>query len=489
MKKTIAILALFILFSSIFVYAQTAQSAAEVVKRCLDSGKTRDECMSECLQYAGTDECERLLPKPNIFRRIADAFKPADTTTQTEDCCCAVENNYFLMNSKACTERKGRCTDLARCKQQPVTGRPATCEMKLPDPVNPARDTAGCEDCAASVCFNMFHQEFLCLEGYTRCAEKHAFCRPIFCEPAKPECGSCPGCPPCEQPKECCCQPYNQIMADDVCNARQGRCADVSACKEQERVCCSFPMPTATTYAPTPVPPQMLTADICKEKGGTPVEAKYCESTPKDCCCEPYKQIMTEDVCKARQGRCTDVALCTATKECCCQPFNQIMKEDACKARQGRCDAVEACKEVPNTERTCCQYGDKFEYSTVDDCRKTQGLRTDLKNCEITCCKYATPTTVTAYVPPKAPETIPYGTCQKNGGTPVTMSYCEMPTAQTTPPATISTNVCCEVRTGYYQMTPKDQCKIVVADSYCTPKLTAITQPLTQVSTRTLYTK
>lgn len=176
MKKTIAILALFLLFSSMFVYAQTAPSPTEMVKRCLDAGKSRDECMQECLQYTTSDECNRLLPRPSIFRRIADAFKPAETTTQPAECCCAVDNKYYSMNEKACTERKGRCTDFSLCKQpSTTTGRPGTCEMKMPDPVNPARDTAGCEDCAVTVCFNMFHQEFLCLDGYNRCAEKYSF--------------------------------------------------------------------------------------------------------------------------------------------------------------------------------------------------------------------------------------------------------------------------------------------------------------------------
>ncbi|MEM4263627.1 MAG: hypothetical protein QW666_01905 [Candidatus Woesearchaeota archaeon] len=454
MKKTIAILALFILFSSIFVYAQTAPSAAEVVKRCLDAGKSRDECMRECLQYTTSDECERLLPKPSIFRRIADVFKPAETAQPTE-CCCAVDNKYFIMTKDACQKRQGKCTDMAACRGLPQTFgaeplrpeivRPGTCEMKVPEPVNPGRDAPGCEDCAVTVCFNMFHQEFLCLDGYKRCVEKYSFCRPIFCEPAKLECGSCPACPPCEQPRECCCQPYQQIMTSDVCISRQGKCADVSACREPEKVCCSFPTPTAVTYMPTPVPPQILTADICKEKGGTPVSMDVC--TP-------------------------------ATKECCCQPYKQVMKEDVCKSRQGRCEAIEACTEIPNTERTCCQYGDRFVYATVDECRKTQGLRTDLVNCETVCCKYPTTTTAVAYVPTKAPEKISRGACLKNGGTPTTMDAC-MPTIQPLPTPTITSNVCCEVRTGYYQMTPKDQCKRVVDDSYCQPK---IATPLTTIA-------
>ena len=474
MKKILVILALFILFSSMFVYAQTtgaattAPSPAEIVKRCLDAGKSRDECMRECIQYTTSDECERLLPKPSIFRRIADAFKPTETTTQPTECCCAIDNKYYSMNEKACMERKGRCTDSSLCREIPQTlrpgleiGRPGTCEMKMPDPVNPARDTAGCEDCAVTICFNMFHQEFLCLDGYKRCAEKYSFCRPVFCEPAKPECGSCPGCPtcgPCEQPKDCCCQPYNQIMTENVCRSRQGKCADVSACREQEKVCCSFPTPTAVTYMPTPVPPQVLTADICMEKGGTPVGMDYCAP---------------------------------ATKECCCQPYNQIMKDDACRSRQGKCDAVDACKEVPNTERVCCQYGTKFEYSTYDACKKSQGLRADNANCDITCCKYPTPTTTVAYVPAKSPENIARGTCLKNGGTPTTADVC-MPKIQTRPLPTLTVpDVCCEVRVGYYQKTPKDQCKLAVDESYCTPKLTTAGTPLTQIATvaRPLYMK
>jgi hypothetical protein len=96
-------------------------------------------------------------------------------------------------------------------------------------------------------------------------------------------------------------------------------------------------------------------------------------------------------------------------------------------------------------------------------------------------------------VPPKAPEKIPLGTCQKRGGTPTTKDVCEQPTYQqeTPPQMSISTKVCCEVRTGYYEMTEKNMCKRALDESYCAPKLTTIAKPLTQVATiaRPLYMK